>query len=114
MDIWNVTKGNKIVTKAVVCTTLLQKARGLMFRKQTSLIFIEKEEKYIPLHMFFVFYPIDVIYLNKKKEVVELKERFYPFTLYNPKKKAQYVLEVQQNTIKNANIEEGDILHFSL
>lgn len=113
MDIWNSTKGNKILANAVPCRNIWQKARGLMFRKQSDMIFIEKEEKYIPLHMFFVFYPIDVVYLNKKKEVVELKGGFPPFTVYFPKKKAQYVLELKNKTIAAKKIECGDILKFS-
>lgn len=114
MEVRNVTKGNKITETSVPCQTLWEKARGLMFRKQCDLIFIEKEEKYIPLHMFFVFYPIDVVYLNKKKEVVELKDNFFPFTVYSPKKKAQYVLELKNKTITTKKIECGDIIYFSV
>jgi len=114
MDVWNVTKKSKITTGVIACSTLWQKARGLMFRKQANLIFIEKEEKYIPLHMLFVFYPIDVVYLNKEKEVVDVKQNFLPFSFYSPKKKAQYVLELQEGTIRAAKIEKGDILDFSV
>ena len=114
MEIRNVTKGDRITQAAIPCQSLWQKARGLMFRKQANLIFIEKEEKYIPLHMLFVFYPIDVVYLNKEKEVVDVKQNFLPFSFYSPKKKAQYVLELQEGTIRAAKIEKGDILDFSV
>ena len=39
--------------------------------------------------MFFVFFPIDVLFLDKNKKVVELKENFKPFSIYFPKNKAK-------------------------
>ena len=44
--------------------------------------------------MFFVFYPIDVLLLNKHKEIVEIKKNFKPFTLWNSKEKGKYVVEL--------------------
>lgn len=73
---------------------------------------MEKEEKKLPLHMLFVFYPIDVLYLNKKKEVVELKENFRPFTFYFPKKKAQFVLELKAGALQKTKTAVTDSLAF--
>lgn len=63
--------------------------------------------------MFFVFFPIDVLFANKEKKIVEIKENFKPFTFYNPKKKAKYVIELPQNTIKNTKTKIDDTLEFS-
>jgi len=58
------------------------------------------------LHMIFVFFPIDVLFLNAKKEVVD-KTTLQPFNPnYTPKKAAKYVIEVPQgrtNGIKNGS-----------
>ncbi len=44
--------------------------------------------------MFFVFYKIDVLFLSKEKNVVEIKRNFKPFTFYTPKRRAAYVVEL--------------------
>lgn len=44
--------------------------------------------------MFFVFYPIDVLLLNRNKEIVEIKRNLKPFTFWNSKTKGKYVVEL--------------------
>lgn len=102
---------NKIISKKIkICKNSFCKAIGLMFSKKDEelcLIFIFNKEQIIPLHMFFVFYPIDVIFLNKNKVVVEIKKDFKPWSFYNPKNKAMYVIEM---TNKNKDIKLNDKL----
>ena len=62
--------------------------------------------------MFFVFYPIDLIFLNKNKEVVELKRNLRPFSIYSPKKKTKYILELKKGSIKNNKVRLKDKLSF--
>lgn len=81
-----------------------------MFKKQETLVFVFNKEKIVPLHMWFVFYPIDVIYLDADKRVVELKENFKSFSYYTPLKKAQYVLELEKGTIKKTKTKEKDLI----
>ena len=85
-----------------------------MFSKKSDrvLIFKFSHEKIVPLHMIFVFYPIDVLFLDKNKIVTDLKENFMPFTFYTPKKKLKYVIELPNNTIKNTGTEIGDRIFF--
>ncbi len=77
-----------------------------------NLIFIFKKEKIVPLHMFFVIFPIDVLFINKNKKVVDLKESFRPFTFYTPKAKAKYVVELPKGTIKKSKTKLNDIVSF--
>lgn len=112
MKIQNKTKKTTLSSDATLCPSLFQKARGLMFRSQQDLIFIEQKEKYIPLHMFFVFYPIDVIYCNSEKKVIELKEKFLPWTFYSPQKRAMFVLELKAGTISKTETAINDYLAF--
>jgi uncharacterized membrane protein (UPF0127 family) len=76
-------------------------------------VFVFEKEKIVPLHMFFVFFPIDVVYLDKKRKVVEIKENFMPFTFYNPNKRAAYVVELPKGSVKSSNTKIGDTLRFS-
>jgi len=46
------------------------------------------------LHMWFVFFPIDVLFLNKNKKIIEIKKDFRPFRFYTTKKKARYAIEL--------------------
>lgn len=85
-----------------------------MFSKQRNLVFQFSKEERVPLHMWFVFYPIDVIYLNKQKKVVEIKEHFKPFTIYFPKNQAKYVLELPAGAVKKSKIAIADVLEFDL
>ncbi len=67
--------------------------------KDSALLFVFPKETKISLHMFFVFYPIDVAFLNENMEVVDLKQNFKPFTIYTSKKPAKYVLEMPLGSI---------------
>jgi len=83
--------------KYKLCRNALNKAIGLMFSKplkDKSLVFVFNKEKRISLHMLFVFYPIDVLFLNKNKRIVEIKKNFRPFSFYISKNKAMYVIEL--------------------
>lgn len=112
MIIKNPSQETILSSHACLCTSLWRKARGLMLSPQKDLVFAASAEQKIPLHMLFVFYPIDVIYLDNKKRVVEMKESFLPFTFYNPRHKAQYVLELKQGTIKKTKTVLNDSLVF--
>jgi uncharacterized membrane protein (UPF0127 family) len=91
-----------------VCKSNWQKARGLMFSKRKNLIFIFSKEKRISLHMFFVFFPIDVLFLDKNKRIIEIKKKFRPFTFYTSKNKAKYVVELTEKH----NFKQGNKLKF--
>tara|TARA_Y100000310_G_scaffold339113_1_gene430806 strand:- start:833 stop:1132 length:300 start_codon:yes stop_codon:yes gene_type:complete len=80
--------------KPRICKSILSQAHGLMFRKKQNLVMIFPKERKISLHMFFVFFPIDVLILNKNKEIIEIKRNFKPFTFWKGKKKSKYVVEL--------------------
>lgn len=89
------------------------KLKGLMFSmEQKNLAFVFYKERFVPLHMMFVFYPIDVVYLDKNKKVVEIKENLRPFQFYRPLRKAMYVLELEKGFIKNNCIRMGQRIDF--
>ena len=115
MHIKNTTKKEIIAKNAKLCRNIFSHALGLMFAiKPKALVFIFKKEKIIPLHMIFVFYPIDVLFLNKNKIVVEMKENFKPFSFYNPKNKAKYIIELPERAIKKSNTKIKDKIEFSM
>ena len=93
-----------------ICKTSCSKCLGLMFSKKKTIVLEFPKEKIIPLHMLFVFYPIDVLFLNKNKTIVEIKNNFKPFTSYTPKNKAKYAVEIPKSTKTRFKI--GDTVTF--
>ncbi len=108
----NLTKNKIIADNHKLCTSFFSKLIGLMFSKQKNLVFVFDKEKKISLHMWFVFYPIDIVLLDSNKKVVEIKERFLPFSCFNSKNKAKYVLELYCSAIKKGKVEIRDIISF--
>ena len=91
------------------CESILQKTRGLMFSKKKTPLFEWVVEKKQPIHMFFVFFPIDLFYLNKNKEVIEIKKNIKPFSCYNPKKPCMFLIEAPTNKL---NLKLKDVVSF--
>ena len=108
----NLTKNKLIAEDYKLCDTFFSKFRGLMFSKKNNLIFLFNKEKKVELHMFFVWFPIDVVLLDNHKKVVEIKDNFKPFTFFRSKNKAKYVLELFSGAIEQSNIELEDKINF--
>ena len=96
-----------------LCDSVFAKARGLMFswkKPDFGLVFAFKRPVRTPLHMLFVFYPIDVLFLDKQRRIVEIKRGFMPFTIYSPLCRANYIVETVAGKTKGCKV--GDILAF--
>jgi hypothetical protein len=107
-------KGKILVNKVKYCKTIFSKAKGLMFSKRLedeALIFIFKKEKINHLHNFFVFYPVDILFLDKDKMIIEMKS-LKPFSIYLQKKRSKYVIELPGGIIKDKNIKIGSVAVF--
>ena len=85
------------ITKYTTYKTILGQTKGLMFTPKKTIVFEFNREQKTPLHTFFVFYPITVLFLNAEKKVVE-QTTMKPFTFYNPTKKAKYIIELPYKT----------------
>lgn len=85
-----------------------------MFRTsaEPALIFPYQAAQRISIHMLFVFTPIDIIFLDKKKRVVELAANIMPFTFYTSHKKATTFIELPPGTIKTSGTRIGDLLRY--
>lgn len=77
-----------------ICKTFFSQFRGLMFSKKKDLLFVFPKEKNRYIHMFFVFFPIYIIYYNEEKEIVKIKKA-HPFTILKPVK-SKYIFELTE------------------
>ena len=113
--ITNKTKNRKIIEKTRMCTSTLCKGLGLMFRKKPDygLVFVFDSEKKLgrTLTMMFVFYPIDVLFLDSKMKVVDKIDSFRPWTNYTPKRPSKYVIELPEGAAKGTSV--GDAISVS-
>jgi len=112
----NLTTGEAIAGQVVRCDTFWTRARGLMFRSSIATdevyLFIEGRESVAQttIHMFFVFFAIAVIWLDRDKRVVDkaMARPFRPF--YAPSGPAQYFVEGHPSLLDR--VSAGDRLDF--
>ncbi len=92
----------KVVSKGRLCGKFASELKGLMFSKKLkrgrSLILDRGYESRADsgIHMLFVFFSLDLVFLNSKKEVVDVREAFPFVSLIVPKKKARYIIEMNK------------------
>lgn len=107
-----------LVRKVELADSLWKQTRGLMFRKSlpkgSGLLMDFKSERKVGIWMLFMRFPIDLIYINSEKKVVDIKGNVKPVSLnpltwrvYYPKKPARYVLEVPAGTAGKTKIGES-------
>ncbi|MBW3015102.1 DUF192 domain-containing protein [Candidatus Woesearchaeota archaeon] len=77
-----------------ICKSLFSQAIGLMFSRKMAAVFEFNRKQQVSLHMFFVFYSIDVAFLDQNKRVIEIGKDFKPFRFYKAKNKVKYLVEM--------------------
>ena len=104
----NKTKGFIIAEKHYNCRSVFSKSHGLMFSRPKVLVFYFSKPARVSLHMWFVFFPIDVLFLDEHNTVVEVKKNFKPFSFYIPSKKVVTLIEAPAGKIRDTRV--GDII----
>ena len=112
----NLTTGDVLASRVVRCDTFWKRARGLMFRSSVGpdevYLFVERKESVAQttIHMFFVFFPIAVIWLDRDGRVIDkvLARPFRPY--YTPGGPAQYFVEGHPSLLDR--VSAGDQLGF--
>ena len=114
--ITNETRSKVLAKDVLVCDKLWSSMRGLMFKKelakgQALLIDLHKD-KQASIHMFFVKFPIDVIWLNSEKLVVDTAHNIKPNSIVKPAEFARFVVELPAGTLKDKSVSFGDRFTF--
>jgi uncharacterized protein len=109
----NIYKGTTLISKAEIANSNWEKSKGLMFSKQKDILFNFRRDAFLKFHMVFVFYPIDIIFMDHNQKIVDLKKRFCPFSFYYSKAKSSHVLELAAGTIEKYSLKLGDLLIIS-
>ena len=85
------------------CESLFSQLICLMFKfklKEDGLFFVFGKEKIVFLHMFFVFFPIDVICFDSNKNIVKIIKDVKPFTPLLKCYKCKYIIEVKSGLVR--------------
>lgn len=98
-------------------------SNGLMYREKLDsdkgMFFIFDGAGEYPFWMKNTLIPLDIIWINEKKEVVFINENTQPCKenpcpTINPRKNAEYVLEINSGTAQKIGLNVGDALDFNL
>jgi hypothetical protein len=109
--------GSTIIASDVeFARTLLSQIKGLMFRRNIpqsyALIFDLSKPQKISLHMLFVPFPIDVVFLNEHRQISSTCTLRPWIGLGYSRKKVRYVIELSAGTIDQNDLRIGDVLDF--
>ena len=109
--------GNKIIKVNVeVADDINEQMQGLMFREKldenAGMIFVFDEESYLGFWMKNTLIPLDIIFINRDFEIVDIKYavpcKNDPCKNYVTIKPAEYVLEVNGNFTAHNYVKTGD------
>ena len=110
MKITNISKNTIIGSNINIANTFYKRLIGLMFKKS-----INKDEGLLispcnSIHMFFMKFSIDVIFIDKNDKILYVLEDFKPWRISKIVLGSKYVLELPPKTIKNTLTTIGDII----
>lgn len=108
VSILNTTKNTVLARKGGIAGTFRSRMTGLLDRKSLlpgeALIITRCKS----IHMFFMRFAIDAVFVDKDNSVVGLVERIKPFRLSPVFLRASYVIEVPLGTIVQTKTSVGD------
>ncbi len=88
--------------------------RGLMFRRSfeegEALLFEFHRPRKFRIHTFFVFFSIDLIYLDQDWKVIDVKKNLPPWRTYNPDVEGRFLVELPGGVVEGSGVEIGDEL----
>lgn len=106
LEVW-VSENEKERSKGLSSVDSISNKEGMLFLFQ---------EEVIPLFwMKDMNFPIDIIWINSQKEVVEITENIYPETYpqtFSPSFPIKYAIEVNAGWCSERGIKEGDKLNY--
>jgi len=114
-NVINISKGTEL-GESEIADTFFSRLRGTMFKKKLERGLIltlpnTRNRHGSAIHMFFVRFPLDIIFADEDKNVVDTVS-IDPWKTYTPKKPAKYVIEMEKGTIEASKTEIGDKLDF--
>jgi len=111
---------SKLFDKLTYQKNFFELSKGLMFRKDITnsneaYIFVLDRERKASITMLFVFFNIDVVWLNSNFEIIDKKTNVKSFSFFtNHKGKAKYFIEMPLGSIDKFSIHLNDKMVFPI
>lgn len=115
VEVRNRSHGERPIVRARWCQSYLCRLRGLTFRRSLpdgmSLLLVNTKESRseAAIHMWAVFFPLGVVWLDSSLRVVDCKIA-QPWRVYLPVLPARYILEGPPSILDSIAV--GDVLEF--
>ena len=107
--------GTHVATRIEYATGMVSMMRGLMFRRDIpddyAMIFVFSKPEAVSVHMLFMRFPIDVIFLNRDKIIIDIA-RLNPWTGYRRVRGVVYFIEMNAGTLERYGLVCGSRLVF--
>ena len=103
--------GTMIINELEYATNFFQQTIGLMFRKHLDggMVFVLDHEEYEPVHMLFMRFPLDDIFLNANRRIIYKAENLRPWAGFcSPPIKWKYLIEMNAGKIREYDLHIGD------
>jgi uncharacterized membrane protein (UPF0127 family) len=113
MLILNTTKGTTVASDARRATNFLTRGRGLMLTRplpEGGGLVIDPCSS---IHMFFMRYALDILFLNKEGSVVFMYRGIKPWRVGRIVRGAKVAVELPVGTIENSRTDIGDRISFA-
>ncbi len=105
--------GMIVAADVELANTYIKRVVGLMFRKSLdgALVFDMGRETYDGIHMLFVRFPIDVVFLSAEKKIVDVKANVRPWvgTAF-PRSWFRYAIELPAGAAERYSLKTGEQL----
>lgn len=110
MKIHNSTKGTLVASDCGIADNFFTRFKGLMLRKSldsgSGLLITPCNS----IHMFFMNFPIDAVFLDRSNTIVYMAENIKPWRISRVVFNARSVLELPAGTTRLADMQPGDKL----
>jgi hypothetical protein len=106
--ILNVSKGTVVAEDVAVARSFWGRFRGLMLRRKMASGEALLIEPSASIHTAFMRFPIDIVFLDREKQVVKVAENVRPFRA--ALSRGHSALELRAGSAGKANVVEGDRL----
>jgi uncharacterized membrane protein (UPF0127 family) len=104
----NLKSGKELSNNVIVADQVLKRMKGLLGKSELPIGEALWIKPCMSIHTFFMRFPIDVIFLNKRNQVVALIKNILPNRLTGLYPKAVSILELPAGTIEATDTEVGD------
>jgi uncharacterized membrane protein (UPF0127 family) len=108
MKAYNLRTGKELSNNVLLADSLLKRMKGLLGRSEMPAGEALWIRPCASIHTFLMHFPIDIIFLNKRNQVIAAKKNMHPnrLTWFYPK--AVSVLELPAGTLKGTDTRVGD------